>query len=146
MFNTNQALGFLISAVNQGHELSLGRKLKDLGITAVQGAIMDQIYQHEGINQKTLAAYCRKDSSSLTKILDILAKKELIVRSLDTNDRRAFKLYLTAKGTQIVNESRPIAEFQNNLLLSGILDEDVETTKKVLLKILDNLENEYNKE
>ena len=75
MFNTTNAIGFLLSAANKAHEAELDKKVRHLGVTAVQGAIMDQLYQHEGISQKELARYCQKDPSSLTKILDILSKK-----------------------------------------------------------------------
>ena len=140
MFNTTNAIGFLLTAANKAHEAELDKKVRHLGVTAVQGAIMDQLYQHEGISQKELARYCQKDPSSLTKILDILSKKELIVRQPNKEDRRAFKLYLTAKGTEVHQACVPIAEAHNKTMVEGIMPEDLEITKAVLRKIVRNMQ------
>ena len=130
MFNTTNAIGFLLSAANKAHEAELDKKVRHLGVTAVQGAI----------SQKELARYCQKDPSSLTKILDILSKKELIVRQPDKEDRRAFKLYLTAKGTEVHQACVPIAEAHNKTMVEGIMPEDLEITRAVLRKIVRNMQ------
>lgn len=140
MFETQRSPGFIFSAANKAYEAAMDKRLHHLNITVIQWSLLDQLYQHEGINQRELAQYCMKDPSSLTKTVDLLEKKELIVRKQDTNDRRAFKLYLTAKGSKVRNEAYQVADEFYQAATENITEEDLQHLKKTAITIIENID------
>ena len=88
--------------------LKLQKKLKDYDVTAEQWNVLNHIYSKEGFNQKELAERCLKDRAALTRILDLLEKKELIKRESSPIDRREYLVYLTEKGKSTYNEILPV--------------------------------------
>lgn len=139
MFETQRSPGFLLSAGNKAYESAMDKRLRHLNITVIQWSLMDQLYQHEGINQRELAQYCMKDPSSLTKTVDLLEKKELIVRKPDANDRRAFKLYLTAKGSNVRNEAYKVASEFYEAVTVNLTDAELQQLQKIIVTIIENI-------
>lgn len=139
MFETQRSPGFIFSAANKAYESAMDKRLQHLNVTVIQWCLLDQLYQHEGINQRELAQYCMKDPSSLTKTVDLLEKKELIVRKQDTNDRRAFKLYLTAKGSKIRNEAYQVADEFYQIATENISKADLEEMNRIAIAIIENI-------
>lgn len=98
IFETQRAPGFLFDALSKAYNVRTNKAIKPFNLTATEWPVLDQIYLHEGINQKELAQYCLKDPSTIVKTLDHLEKKGFIVRQPDENDRRAFKIAITEEG------------------------------------------------
>lgn len=70
-----------------------------------------------------------------------LHKKNMIVKTENKNDRRAYDISLSNQGEEIIQTLTHLADESNNQALSGLSDKDIETLCKLLNCIIDNLED-----
>jgi DNA-binding MarR family transcriptional regulator len=105
-----------------------------------QWVILKRISEEQGISQVDLANATYKDPASVTRILDILEKKGLSERRVDENSRRAYKIYLTTEGGQLVDKMLPLVQSLRTKGVENLTAEEIETTKSVLKKMYANLD------
>jgi DNA-binding MarR family transcriptional regulator len=89
---------------------ALQKQLQDAGfdLTVDQWVLIDHIERQPGISQNELAELTFKDPPTVTRIVDLLEKKELVERGLVPGDRRKFNLFLTKKGKAVYKSAFPI--------------------------------------
>ena len=85
---------------------------------------------------------CLKDKTSVTRIIDTLEKKNLVVRVPDQLDHRVNRVILTNAGKQLFYDVLPVMEKTREEVKKNIPDEDIEIFKNVLSSIIHNLEND----
>lgn len=119
------------------------RRLKatypDLSITSDQWVILKRISEREALNQREVAAVTGKDPASITRTLDLLAKKAWVERQEIANDRRAYQVVLTDEGKDLVERLTPLAKETREAGLNGIAAEEFEQFKLTLNKIFANV-------
>jgi len=113
-------------------------KAKNFNITPEQWAVMSYLHKEDGLYQKQIADFLYKDKPTVTRILDILEKRNLIIRISDEKDRRKFKIYLTQDGKDTVAQLIPIAKEIQFKIRENLQQEEIETLKTILNKIYMN--------
>lgn len=111
---------------------------KDLGvnITSDQWIILKKLSEESGVTQRELANSISKDPASVTRILDLLEKENLIVRI--KADRRSFTIDLTKNGMDLVKRVLPEAVKYREKGTEGISENEMEVFRKVLDRIRTN--------
>jgi DNA-binding MarR family transcriptional regulator len=104
-----------------------------------QWLVLGPIWKNEGIAQKDIAEYCGKDKTSITKIINTLEKKNLVVRVPDQLDHRVKRVVLSNKGKELFLNVLPVIEETRDELRSGISDKEIESLITVLTKVYRNL-------
>ncbi|MBD0352867.1 MAG: MarR family transcriptional regulator, partial [Flavisolibacter sp.] len=79
-----------------------------------------------------------KDAASVTRIIDLLIKKNYLEREAHDQDRRRFKLQLTKEGKELLKSLQKIVNQNRAIALEGIDDENLKLTRETLLNIIDN--------
>ena len=110
-----------------------------INISQDQWLVLGPVWKNEGISQKDIAEYCGKDKTSVTKIIDTLEKRNLMVRYSDQIDQRIKRVILSNKGKELMEKSMPIMEQTRNEVRKGISDQEISLFKTVLRKIYTNL-------
>ena len=141
-FNMN--MGKLISSA---HNMMTKRFVQnaynaDLDISLDQWMVLGQIYYHGDVSQKILSDACLKDKTSISRIINTLEKKNLVVRVSDQLDKRVNLIILTTAGKQLFNDVLPIMNKTKKEVTHNLSESDIQTFKDVLTKIISNLENE----
>ena len=134
-------LGMLIGQV---HRLSTKKFVQNshdsgLDISMDQWIVLGPIWENEGLSHKEISEYCLKDKTSVTKIIDTLEKKNLVVRVSDQLDHRVKRVVLSNKGKELFLQAIPIMELTRDQLREGITEQDIESLRSVLTKIYNNL-------
>ena len=80
-----------------------------LAITIDQWLVLHAIEDKPGIAQLEIAEQVFKDAASVTRIIDLLIKKEYLQRNTHESDRRRFSLELTKQGNAIVKQVAKVA-------------------------------------
>ena len=95
------------SIVKKARQL-LERGFEDAGIdlTADQWVLIERLHNTNLISQQQLAFESFKDAGTTTRILDLLCKKEFVVRMASASDRRSFCVCLTEKGRDIFERAK----------------------------------------
>lgn len=112
----------------------------DFDLTIDQWIILKKISEQNGISQVDIAETTFKDSPTVTRIIDLLCKKNLTIRKLDEADRRKFNLFLTDEGMNIVKKVLPWAVESRKKGIDGLSQEELQQFKNTLNKIYENLE------
>lgn len=115
-------------------------KLEDFDITVDQWLILKNLSENELVSQAEMAQVLFKDQPTLTRIIDLLAKKGYVERSPHPNDRRSFRLVLTPTGAAKVAELKPKVSEIRQKAWENLNEGDFEEFKRILNKIYDNLE------
>lgn len=76
--------------------------LEGTGLTAELYFALRFIYETPGCSQKELADLLLTDANIIVRGIDKLEKLSLVRRARHPNDRRAYALYITEKGKQLV--------------------------------------------
>ncbi|MGG3912519.1 MarR family winged helix-turn-helix transcriptional regulator [Rossellomorea vietnamensis] len=114
--------------------------LKDFDVTPEQWTVLKRLAEQDGISQKQLAMRSEKDQPTVTRILDILERKELIYKQKNAEDRRSFLIFITEKGMKAKEELSPFIEkLYEDTILKGISEEELEVYKSVLSQINVNM-------
>ena len=134
-------MGMLINSAQRAMTKKFVQNATDSGldISLDQWMVLGPIWQLESASQKELGEMCLKDKTSVTRIIDALEQKNLVVRVEDQIDHRIKRVVLTNAGKQLFFDVLPIMEKTREEVRKDISNKDIETFKVVLSKILENL-------
>ena len=132
--------------INSAHRLMTKRFViiaqeSGLDISLDQWMVLGPIWQLESASQKELGEICLKDKTSITRIVDTLEKKTLVVRVTDQIDHRINRVILTNSGKQLFYDVLPVMEKTKEEVKRDIEEKDIDIFKDVLEKIIKNLDD-----
>lgn len=139
-FSIEDSLGFIMNRTNTKLKNELLQRLKPYDVTPEQWAVLNRLWEREGLSPKELAELTSKDQPNIARILDKLEKKGLITRQTNPDDNRSFLIYLTDRGRELKDELIPLALAALNKALRGIEQEQVKELKLLLNRIYTNLD------
>jgi len=111
-------------------------------ITPEQWALIDQLYQTNGISQNDLANGTFKNAPTVSRIIDLLCKKGWTKRTRREDDRRSFNIFLTKEGEEIVKILLPKVAHLRKIGQQDISEKDYETFVGIMNKIYENYQDE----
>lgn len=109
-----------------------------LDITIDQWLLLTTLRNNPDATQQQIAEAVFKDYASITRMIEILVKKEIIRRHFNPEDRRRSSLEITDKGLQVLTDIEPIIQSNRHTALEGISDAEIASLKATLNKIADN--------
>ena len=109
-----------------------------LGVTRAQWKVLFKLTRHPGLRQVELADILELEPITLCRIVDRLEEAGLVERTRDPEDRRAWKLHVTAKAQPLVAKLQAVGGELVGQAFAGIDPKDIETTRKVLAQVREN--------
>ncbi|MCB2361360.1 MarR family winged helix-turn-helix transcriptional regulator [Clostridium estertheticum] len=137
----DQDIGMLSNKINKKLIHYLNSKLEKFNITTEQWLVLVRLSKQDKISQKNLAEVSSKDQSTLTRIIDILERKNFIERHPNKEDRRSIAIHITADGLATCKKVTPFLEDIFNDILKGIPYEKLKIFNEVFLQIDENIDN-----
>ena len=117
-------------------------KLGEFDVTVDQWLILKNLSENGPMSQTELANLVFKDHPTLTRILDLLCKKEYVERVPHPQDRRSFQLHLTPSGIAKVRDLKPQILDIREKAWENLDAEDFDEFKRILDTIYMNLGGE----
>ncbi len=108
-------------------------------ITIDQWLVLKKISEEPGISQVDIAHTTFKDPAAVTRILDILVRKNLVERRMGQSDRRIFEIFLSAEGEQLIEGAMPLIYDIRAKGLEGLSKNQLQGMKSGLKKMYENL-------
>ncbi len=102
--------------------------------------MLKTIYDNEGLSQQEITFHLFVDKTAITRWIDQLEKKNLVLRVPDKQDRRKKLIYLTNDAKKLFPKVLKVAQKTEKEAVEGINKKDVETCKIILGIIKKNLE------
>jgi len=116
LLDLNSYLGFSFRVVMKKIDRTLSQQLDPYGVSIPQSFILYSLLEEDGATLKEIGNKTLIDSSSMTVLVDKLEKDELVVRKLDSQDRRAIRVFITDKGRDIAEKVSKIGVAFNSHL------------------------------
>ncbi|MGA7277368.1 MAG: MarR family transcriptional regulator [Desulfocapsaceae bacterium] len=133
---SEKAIGRRIFMASQALRNHIQRILKPFDLTSEQLHILKNIDQQCGTTQRELCGLAGKSPANVTRILDRLEKKQLIVRRVNPDDRRSSLVFLTEPGAELSSVVSHL--FQR---LSACIEENIETNDMAVVnRVLDQID------
>ena len=140
----HMSIGMLINSAHRAMTKRFVQNAMDSGvdISLDQWMVLGPVWQLESASQKELGEICLKEKTSITRIIDTLEKKNLVVRIADQLDHRIKRIVLTNAGKQLFYDVLPVMEKTREEARKAISEDEINIFKNVLRNIITNLENE----
>ncbi|HIY64347.1 MAG TPA: MarR family transcriptional regulator [Candidatus Mediterraneibacter stercoripullorum] len=143
MEKRGKPIGFLVKQVNNVYEKELTGKLKGLGITSSQCAVLDYLFHtsKDVVSQRDVEKNLSLKNPTVTGILKRLDEKGYILCVPNAEDRRKKNIYLTEKAYDIRRRMESDRRKLDRELTRGMTKREVESLRKNLEKMLYNIED-----
>jgi DNA-binding MarR family transcriptional regulator len=138
-YSIEKSTGFIIYRTALAMKGALQRTLKEHGfdITPEQYGILMLLREKAGLSQKEIGDVLFKDKPNISRMLDALERKRLILRQ--ATDRRSFAIFLTEEGKKQAEEILPIKLQLQEKALKGLLAREIEVLESLINKIYGNV-------
>ena len=135
MTDIGKSVGFLLAKAYQRACAIFKEEFEGYDLTPQQFGLLGFLWQEDGLSQAELSARSQIDRTTMGGLIDRLEKELLVKRLTHPDDRRAYRICLTATGKSIENELSVIAQKAQDRFIAKLTDDEVNTLKKLLEKL-----------
>lgn len=88
-------------------EARLSKNLDKFNLTTSQFGVLEALYHLGPMSQKEIGKKILKSGGNITKVVDNLEKKSLLIREKNLQDRRFYNIKLTQNGESLIEKLFP---------------------------------------
>lgn len=110
-----------------------------IGVTVEQFSILAVLYYNDGINQQELGSRLNRNKTTITRVISIMERNKVIVRTTDKNDFRGKLIFLTKKGKSIQQRAIMHAGMVYMKAVDGMKGAPLEQAARLLKKMIHNV-------
>lgn len=129
--------GQISTAINR--KLQRNFRANGIDITPDQWPVLLFLWKKDGVTQQELCNATFNNKAGMTRLIDNMEKRHLVVRISDKKDRRTNLVYLTKDGKELEERAFDIANQALREGLQGITTEEMKISQEVLRKIFFNI-------
>jgi DNA-binding MarR family transcriptional regulator len=133
-----ETLPFEIGETAHALRKAFDRLAVGLGVTRAQWKVLFKLTRKPGLRQVELADLLELEPITLCRIVDRLEEAGLVDRVRDPEDRRAWRLHVTAQAQPLIDKLQDIGTVLVDQAFSGIDPKDIEITRRVLAQAREN--------
>lgn len=119
---------------------AFGKVTRQHGISLQMWRVLAALNQQDGQSVGSLAATTSIETSTLSRLLDQMQKKRLLLRRRDGDDQRSVTIHRTQAAQAITEKLIPVALAYESKALVGLTKNDERTLKAVLRRVYNNLD------
>lgn len=112
-----------------------------IGLTPGQPKVLEFLLQYEEADQKTIAAYCEIEQTTVGSILLRMENAGLVQRRQKEGNRRSLFVSLTESGKEKAEKLMDIFQEAEKEATACLSDEESETLNRLLTKICDTMKS-----
>lgn len=133
MLNTqSRSINRWISILYRYGQSHISKQVGKFNIGSGQYVFLLALYKKDGISQEEISDHLKIDKATTAKAIRRLEKEGYIKRDINSEDRRAFKVFLTQKAFDIKPEIYSILRNWSDALSGGFSEDE----KKLVLELL----------
>jgi len=139
---SQDSLGFLLADVSRLMRRAFARRFEGNELTFAQARVLVYVARSPGLRQVELASRLEIQPITLVRLIDGLAARDLVERRVDPSDRRAWRVYPTARAQGSLASIRRVGESVREDALAGIAPAQAEALLRILASMRGNLATE----
>jgi len=142
-FELEQAIGLNVNRTAFLMTEEIARRFSSNGyqLSAQDFGILFRLLKQGAMTQVEIGTLMMRDKTTITRRVDGLVKKQLVERNPDPDDRRYYRIALTAAGNRALEAMIPLVRDFQQEVFSDIPDKEKATTIQTLKCISDRLIN-----
>lgn len=133
MNNMGYYLNCYVLVLNKSHQTFINPHLKENDLSYNQYELILHIYHDEGSIQREIGSACGIGKCGTSRSLRLLEDKGLVIKKIDENNRRSYKLFLTEKGRKVVEDI-----IEKEIKWENYICEKMQIEKEELFQMLNN--------
>ncbi|AEB30931.1 putative transcriptional regulator [Carnobacterium sp. 17-4] len=118
-------------------------EFKDLNLTRGQYLYLVRIKENPGIIPDNLSEMIKVDRTTASRAIQKLERNGLIEKRSDSGNKKIKRLFTTPKGDKLAEYIVKENNYSNEVALKGLSDEEVKNFSRILNKIKQNTEYEW---
>jgi DNA-binding MarR family transcriptional regulator len=134
----NKGFGIHLSIILRRGKMYLDRGLESLDVRAGQIPILRVLGIKDGIDQKSIRTYLHLDKGTVAKTIRPLIHKGYVTRKTNPKDKRAYQIFLTRKGREIIPDIKNAVTRWTDALTANFTEEEKETAYVLLSRMSEN--------
>jgi MarR family transcriptional regulator, organic hydroperoxide resistance regulator len=138
-FDSDERLSYLTREAMRAYGRSMQIRLIDHSVSIGHWLFLRALWAHDGMTQRELSEYVGLMGSTTFTALNALEKLGYVKRAKKQGNKKKVHVYLTPQGRKLQVVLTPLAVELNATAVRGIAPEDVEVTKRSLVRIIENL-------
>jgi DNA-binding MarR family transcriptional regulator len=141
VYSDDAAIVFWLHQAHHALRTDILRMFQDKGhdVTAEQYAILTALWQRGDCSQAALARASGRDRPGVTRLVDALEQKKLVTRADVPDDRRSYRVRLTAAGRRLHATLGAVIEDVVARALRGMPAKDRATLRTGLRRLAQNI-------
>jgi len=117
----------------------------NIQVTKEQWIVLKILHEdNDRIIQNELAFITGRNKASLTRLINVMEKNQMVIRISSKEDSRKNLIHITKNGKQLFLKMRPLMLESMKTLQSGISENEISNFIMVMSKIQNNLKNQSN--
>lgn len=135
----NDRLAHLIRDASRAFHKALQVRLAQHGVPFGHWTFLRILWEADGLTQKELSERAGvMEPTTFTAMKTMEALGYIVRRQLPTNKKNMY-VYLSDEGRALKKKLVPLAQETNTVSIEGVTPEDLKTTRRVLLTMIENL-------
>lgn len=139
-FDLDRHVFYWLTQVIGARDRELAQGLRDFGLRVPEWRALAALYSRQRCTMSELADLATIDRTTLTRTVDRMQEAGWLSRLEDPADMRVTRLALTAAGRKMFERIWPEVERLNALALAGLSPSQIDSLRKILGQMRDNLE------
>lgn len=139
MASLDSYLPYLLNRAGARIAASFGEQVRPLGATLQIWRVLAALHERDGRRMGDLSVSTSIEVSTLTRLVDNMEKKGLVVRRRDGTDARAVVLCVAPAGRRLTQRIQPIAERYERVALEGFNASEADRLRDALRRLFDNM-------
>jgi DNA-binding MarR family transcriptional regulator len=140
--NNLEALSFRFDEIVRLMSRRIDEALAEYGLSRTQWRLLAYVMRYEGITQSELARVLELERASVGNTVDIMERKQLVIRKPDPDDRRVWKIAATLRAHELLPGLREIIDDMLARTFNGLAPHDIATLGALLERLVANLGEE----
>ncbi|KGF72831.1 MarR family transcriptional regulator [Neosynechococcus sphagnicola sy1] len=132
------SIGYRLKLLSQLLSRKFQDRLDPLGLTPFHWVVLCCLWQEDGLATCQIADQLRQVGGTITGVLDRMEDRGFIYRQRDLQDRRVWRVWLTAMGQELQQVLPPIALGVQEEVLQGMTPQDRAEISRLLDLLIAN--------
>jgi DNA-binding MarR family transcriptional regulator len=131
--------GFLLHDIARLMRKRFDARARHSGLTRAQWQVLLTLTRQEGVNQAALAEALDLEPITVGRLIDRMEEAGWVERRPDAADRRAHRLYITARARPMMAQLETVGEILLNEAFTGLSQRERDGLLDLLVRIRGNL-------
>lgn len=119
---------------------AFGKVTRQHGITLQMWRVLAALHEQDGQSVGSLAQHTSIEISTLSRLLDQMQKKRLLLRRRDGEDQRSVTIHATVAAATITEKLIPVALAYEAKAMTGLGSREIKGLKETLRRLYANLD------